>query len=91
MSTVINSTFVERRHGAQFMANLLTIKFSKLFAQPVYREALSGGEKELNDRLGRRSPPTLSAFGRAWLIGREKRATNPGRLVRLNSAPIEEP
>jgi hypothetical protein len=51
MSTVINSTFVERRHGAQFMANLLTIKFSKLFAQPVYRETPSRGEEELHDHF----------------------------------------
>ena len=38
-------------------------RFAKLFAQPVYRETLSGGEKELNDHLGGAVSPTLSAFG----------------------------
>ena len=42
----------ERRHGAQFRANLLPEKFSQLFAQSVHREAFSRGEEELHDRLG---------------------------------------
>ena len=52
MSAVINSTLLKRGDCAQFRANLFTIKFSKLFAQPVYRETPSRGEEELNDRPG---------------------------------------
>jgi hypothetical protein len=43
-------------------ANLLPEEFPQLFAQPVYRETLSGREEELNDRLGG-GLPTLSSFG----------------------------
>ena len=32
--------------------SLLPEEFPQLFAQPVYRETLSGREEELNDRLG---------------------------------------
>ena len=62
MSAVINSTLLSAAACAQFRANLLTIKFSKLFAQPVYRETLSGGEKELHDRLGGDLPHPFSLW-----------------------------
>jgi hypothetical protein len=56
--------------------NLLQEEFPQLLAQSVYR----GGVLT-----------HLSAFGRTWLMGKKK-SYEPieGRLVRLNSAPIEE-
>jgi hypothetical protein len=72
-------------------------QFPKLFAQPVYCETLSGSEKELNDCLGG-DPPTLSAFGRASLMGKKKsyesRTTGPpefGSGRRVLGLQIERP
>jgi hypothetical protein len=47
---------------AKFRANLLPEKFAQLFAQPVYRESLSGREEELHDRLGGDLPHPLSLW-----------------------------
>ena len=47
---------------AQFRANLLPEEFPQLFAQPVYRETLSGREEELNDRLGGDLPHPFSLW-----------------------------
>src|SRR4029077_6067590 len=50
----------ERRHDAQFRANLLPEKFSQLFAQSVHREAFFRGEEELHDALAAISPTGLT-------------------------------
>ena len=52
MSAVINSTLLSAATARSSGSNLLPEEFPQLFAQPVYCETLSGGEEELNDRLG---------------------------------------
>ena len=69
---MINSTLLSAATARSSGRTSSRIKFSKLFAQPVYRETLSGREEELNDHLGA-DLPTLSAFGRTWLMKKKGR------------------
>src|SRR4029077_174961 len=75
MSAVINSTFVECRHGTQFRANLLPEEFPQFFAQPVDGETLSRGEEKLHDRFGGDLPHPFSPWSNL-AYGKEKTATS---------------
>src|SRR6478672_4076202 len=61
MSAVINSTLLSAA-TARTSARTSCRKNSRLFAQPVYREILSGREEELHDRLGGDLPHPLSLW-----------------------------
>ena len=66
---------VERRHGAQFRANLLAEEFPQFFAQPVDCETLSRGEEELHDRLGGDLPHPICLWSKL-AHGKEKGVTD---------------
>src|SRR4029077_21051070 len=77
----------ERRHGAQFRANLLPEKFSQLFAQSVHREAFSRGEEELHGRLGGDLPHPSSLWSNL-AHGKKKRLRIQPEVSQERAQPL---
>jgi hypothetical protein len=87
LSEAGHTVFVVEESAARSSGRtLLQEEFPQFFAQPVDRETLSRGEEELNDRLAAISP-TLSPFGRTWLMGVTDEAGGLASLEKLRSEP----
>ena len=89
MSAVINSTLLSVA-TARSSVEPPHEKFSKLFAQSVYRETLSRREEELNDRLCGDLPHPFRHWSNL-AYGKEEELRIQDDQVCLNSAPVEEP